>query len=374
MIESNSNVVVLGRHWQRPTESSFFLRSVAAALAQHATVQVLTPGRPAKVPVGDGAFDRYCIGANGSTWPDIGEISWPDGLEPSIALVLDGDTHAIAIARSFAPSSRIVGVSAGCQADGATMESAFSDDTYIPSLTNRDRSMAPDAILTTTASARGDFLANNTDFDPSAVYVVGGLVPINPLARNNVLIGIQRDDYILVLTDRVAPWVGEDTDKRTENDLAVDCLGHLTQWIVARFPGRPVVVAENGRATVWERRGFVRDAPLITRTDLWRLLARARVTVDLRPGNVLARECIESLRFGTPIVVHEGGPGGEHARYGGFGYSNLPELLEGVARLDDQSIGINIGEEGRQYADSRFGDPDAFVGRVIKATSLLQES
>jgi glycosyltransferase involved in cell wall biosynthesis len=128
-------------------------------------------------------------------------------------------------------------------------------------------------------------------------------------------------------------------------------------WLTARFPSRDVVVVESAKAAVWKGRALRGVVGVATRTDLWRLLAHARLTVDLRPGNVIARECIESLRFGTPIIVPKVSVARHHAEAGGgLSYEDISELLAGVKALEDDVNRSHMSEQGRKYADLYFGD------------------
>ena len=102
----------------------------------------------------------------------------------------------------------------------------------------------------------------------------------------------------------------------------------MVAWLTARFPDKEVVVVEDATAAVWRGRVLRGIVDVYTRTDLWRLVAHARVTVDLAPGPIIARECIESLRFGTPIVVPAESAARPHADAGGgmtfSGYRRAP--------------------------------------------------
>ncbi len=97
-------------------------------------------------------------------------------------------------------------------------------------------------------------------------------------------------------------------------------------------------------------------------------MAHARVTVDLAPGPIIARECVESLRFGTPILVPAESAARPHAEAGGgMTFSGYPELLAGVAHLFDESVRATMSSRGRSYADTHYGDQRAFVDSVARA-------
>jgi hypothetical protein len=142
----------------------------------------------------------------------------------------------------------------------------------------------------------------------------------------------------------------------------------MAAWLTARFPDKEVVVVEDATAAVWRGRVLRGIVDVYTRTDLWRLVAHARVTIDLAPGPIIARECVESLRFGTPIVVPEKSAARPHAEAGGgMTFSGYPELLTGVAHLFDESVRAAMSSRGRSYADTHYGDPRAFVDSVARA-------
>jgi hypothetical protein len=100
--------------------------------------------------------------------------------------------------------------------------------------------------------------------------------------------------------------------------------------------------------------------------DLWRLMAHASVCVDLDPGPLIARECIEALRLGTPIVVPEtAGSAATHARAsGGATFVDPAELIAAVGTLSSSASRASASDSGRRYADAAFGDPDTLVGQL----------
>jgi hypothetical protein len=100
--------------------------------------------------------------------------------------------------------------------------------------------------------------------------------------------------------------------------------------------------------------------------DFWRLLAHANVCIDLAPGAHIARECIEALRFGTPIIVPDGaGPGPVHARAsGGATFQDASDLLDAVGSLQDQGHRAEVAATSRRYADAHYGDPAVLVRRL----------
>ncbi len=127
-------------------------------------------------------------------------------------------------------------------------------------------------------------------------------------------------------------------------------------------------MVEGGTAAAWKGRALRGVVGVETRTDLWRLLAHASVTVDLAPGTIIGRECIESLLVGTPILVPEQSAAAVHARSGGgMTYSTVPDMLDAVEFLCDERTRSPVAARGRKYADEYYGDAGRFVDRVGRA-------
>lgn len=188
-----------------------------------------------------------------------------------------------------------------------------------------------------TIGAVGPFALRSTagtDERPIIPYV-----PINPIAkvaRHNALGEI---GYILVLA-------GDDRATRVE-------------WLAAGLPRTHVVAVEDGMAHVFHHRSRVGEFRVDTRADLWRLMAHGALTVDLQPAERFGRECIESLRLGTPVVV----PSDSHASHlvdtgAARSFDDVDELL-GAARTRAWL------EAARTFASSyitaTYGDADWVV-------------
>jgi hypothetical protein len=184
---------------------------------------------------------------------------------------------------------------------------------------------------------------------------IGLHVPINPLAATHRHNGFGFTGYLLVLSDRTdVPAISPPTS--------------MVAWLTARFPHLNIVVVEDATAAVWRGRVLRGIVSVYTRTDLWRLLAHARVTIDLAPGEIIARECIESLRFGTPILVPASSPARAHAEAGGgMAFADYSELLACVSHLSDDAARAAISRRGRTYAEARYGNQTAFVDSVGRA-------
>jgi hypothetical protein len=330
MGEGRSAVGVLCGSWgDDHDETAFVMRSLAAAASRIATVSVLVPG-PKTAVCPDGAFDLLGVGGvpggdrRCGRWPEASAATWPDTAPFALALTEGRDEGAIALVEAHLPGVPVARV-LSCVADGSS-------------------------------GAHGASLAVGLGSAPEAGNGVGLHVPAHRLATARGHVGIGFTDYLLVLADR-GPGAAT-TDRPTP----------LAAWLAARFAGRHVVVIENGLATVWRSRSLRGVITVDTRTDLWRLLAHARLTVDLSPGPLIARECVESLLYGVPVVVPADTAGARLAALGGgLWFRDEAELLGCVEALDDQAVRDTLGEQGLAEAARWYGDPGAFVRRVAGA-------
>jgi hypothetical protein len=178
---------------------------------------------------------------------------------------------------------------------------------------------------------------------------IGLYVPINSLAERARHHGFGFTDYHLVLS------------AGTTSEVAPAEVAALSET----FPEDDVVVVEAAVASAW-RAGTLRGQVHVdTRMDLWRLLAHAKLCVDTGPGHLLARECIESLRFGTPVVVPAGSSSAANLSPAGVRtYGDIGELVEAAGALRDAAARSEASGRGRRYADAHHGDPAAMVARL----------
>jgi glycosyltransferase involved in cell wall biosynthesis len=91
--------------------------------------------------------------------------------------------------------------------------------------------------------------------------------------------------------------------------------------------------------------------------------------VDLRPGPIIGRECIEALRFGRPIVVPANSVAAEHAHGGGGRtYDDVRGMLEAVESFLHAPMEAGASRRGLEYA-AFYADPRASVDQMAR---LLQ--
>ena len=137
-------------------------------------------------------------------------------------------------------------------------------------------------------------------------------------------------------------------------------------WLTAALHDAEVVVVEDAVASVWKGRALRGRVSVDTRMDFWRLLAHAGVCVDVAPGCLLARECVESLRFGTPILVPASADvAASHSqRGGGATFGDPGELVATAVRLWREPGHSAASSNGHDYAEVLHGDAEAFVAEV----------
>jgi hypothetical protein len=312
---SDAGVLFLARHWFEPrSELAFVTRSLAAATSRLHPVTVVAPGSEGE-RIADGGFDVVGAG-RGERW------QLPSGLPPRPAVVVDEVTPAV--------STLLTGLGPG-------------PVWYLSSVG------APPPSWHQIAAAGGSDGATD----------VGMHVPVNRMAEQHRHHGFGFTGYQLVLPGGAEGSVHEPPLEVTE-------LG-------ASFPDDDIVLVKNGRAQAWRGATLRGEIAVTTRMDLQRLLAHALFVVDLAPGPHLARECVEALRLGTPVVVPALAPAAaEHARATGGGvFCDVEELLSATGRLHQVSERARTSETGRHYADERYGRPEVLVARMA---SLLGET
>jgi hypothetical protein len=302
---SDPGTVVVAGQWGRPSELAYVTRTIAGAASRLGPITVLV-----RAPVGsrraDGAFD--VLGMD-----DEGRYRWPEDVPRDATVLVDEVTPEIAalVAQTRPRACFTFGPSAG--QPGAWRR--------VPLAPGEERPF------------------------------VGMHVPVHPMAAAHRHGGFGFTGYVLVLTDRSQP---------AEEPPAA------AGWLTAAFHDTYVVVVEGATASAWKGRSLRGSSHVDTRIDLWRLVAHASLCVDLAPGRLIARECIEALRFGTPIMVaRDSGVATVHAAAsGGCTFTGAGDLVTGAAALQDESRRARLSTSATRYADAHYGDPGALVARL----------
>ena len=164
--------------------------------------------------------------------------------------------------------------------------------------------------------------------------------------------------YLLVLTDV------ESTEDHDEAELA--------RLLRIRFPWSPVGIAHRDAFFAWHEGRVNQGWPIERASDLSRLMAWAAITVDLHPGTLFGRRCVESLLFRTPIVVPADSVAREHAERGrgGLWFDGAAELLWCVEALESSGVRRTLAAQGQAYAEEEYGSTDRFIDRVTAACGL----
>ena len=305
---TDGGVLFLARHWHEPrSELAFVTRSLAAAATRIHEVTVVAPG-PEGETVPDGGFDVMGSGP-GRAW------RLPPGLPSHPAVIVDEVSPTLSTLLSDLAPTAAWFISSALELNPPWRR--------------------------ITAAGGGD---GTTD--------VGLHVPVNRMAERHRHHGFGFVGYQLVLS-------GDVDGSPVEPEREVKELG-------ASFPDDDIVLVKEGRAQAWRGSVLRGEISVDTRMDLWRLLAHALFVVDLAPGPHLARECVEALRFGTPIVVPTVSPAAaEHARAtGGEVFDDLEGLVSATSRLSREPERSRASALGRRYADERYGRPAALVARL----------
>ena len=334
-------------------EMGFAMRSIAGALSRLAEVEVLVPGNPMTWP--DGGFDVTAIGVPraGGIWPHPDEVTAggtgrarrlaPPGR--SVAAVVEtGDEEAHHLAGALLPGLAVVTVGAsgasGAGGAGPTDESRGTDGKML-------------AAVDLASSGADTSEAKDPHAHRRRVHPVGLYARVHPGALDRRHYGLRSvPEYDLVLGDRAGA-----IQARWPSDRI--------RWLLARFARQHVVVVEGAEATVWRSRSNVGRFGVHTRMDLWLLMAHARCVVDLLPGALFARESVEALRYGVPVVAPTGSSAAALADAGGaLRFSSTAELLECVESLGDPARRRALAGAGRAVADRWYGDPGGLVARL----------
>ncbi len=333
-------VAVLSSSWVKAplSESAVAVRSLAGALSRLSAVDVFVPGDGQAF--GDGAFEVTPTGDGGDTRGLHGTYRASGRYMAVLVETGTGDPERLLhLAASLSGTAPVLSVGAA----GSTVDGVL--DVGVEAAEDRDGA----GVGAVVGAGRSE----------PAVHHVGLYARVHPGAGGRRHYGLGAiPDYLLVLGDRSGVPSTPSPSERA-------------RWLLARFAREHVVVVEGGVARAWRSRSCVAQFGVHTRMDLWILMAQARGVVDLLPGKVYARECVEALRYGVPVVVPSGGAAGRLAKAGGGArFSSTADLLARVEALLDPATRANLAAAGREMADRWYGNPRALVARLAEALGL----
>ena len=375
-------VALLVAHWESKSEEGWITRQVAGALACAAEVHVITPDGTAARASTDGVFTVHRLGVPVGRHAEMQRdllvqalsetgLGSTDPLAPGVAELLDRDlieswTPASAVLDRIRPDLVLV---AGHQNVGALAAvDRFGSGVPVALLalgSDTDSLVFPHfdpvfdrahTVLAVTETERQ--LIGDRHGGPDKVHRIGAPLAANSSSLSEPNPWVGPTEYILVLTASNSNGEHEETE--------------LSRLLRISFPDRPVGIAHDDGFFAWHEGRLNRGWPIERSSDLARLMAWARVTVDLHPGRLFGRRCVESLLYGTPIVVGADTRAREHAQRGrgGLWFDNPAELTWCVDSLLGDVAHDSLSAQGRTYAEDEYGSTDRFIERVTAACGL----
>jgi hypothetical protein len=221
---------------------------------------------------------------------------------------------------------------------------------------------AADVVCTVTLAERDRVLNSLPRLQPGDVRHIPLALGVNRAAVDHRLVGLTSfSDYVLFL--RGFPGGTPETEPALDHRRLRRDIGGSAVAEVATEAWR---ISDRGRSSV------VRVAP--SRINLLRLMSHATATVDLRPPALLAREVLESLLVGTPVVAQSGSVAAEHVAQSGGGteFGHYHEMVAAVRELRESSAREEIAARGRSWASEQHGDQRRFV--QVTGDAVLGES
>lgn len=377
-------VAVLTPHWESKTERGWITRQVAGALSCAADVHVISPEGAGSAVTTDSVFTVHWMGTPIDPQAEIrrdllveaasetgfgARTSMPSGFTGLVDRDLFQPWEAATdVLGEVRPDVVVI---AGHRNVGAMdAVEAWSRETPVILLalvSNEESAAFPrfadmftrsSATLAVTQSEWKSILEHHERASP---HRIGAPLAANPSVLDEPNTWVGDNDTILVLTG-----VASDAENE-QNELA--------RLLRLRFPDNPVGIVYTDAFDAWHRGRVNRGWAVARASDLARLMAWARVTVHLRPGQLFARRCVESLLYGTPIVVPSGSRAQGHAArgQGGLWFTGPAELTWCVEALLDAPTNASLAKQGRSYAETEYGSTKRFIERVVEACGLREK-
>jgi hypothetical protein len=375
-------VALLVAHWESRSEEGWITRQVAGALACVADVHIITPDGTSAGRVVDGTFSLHRLATPIDTAAEVrrdllvdalsedgsgGDLDLSSGLADLLdRQLIDPWGAAAEVLAALHPDLVVIAGHQNVGALAAVDRSIPDTPVSVVALGYDIRSLAfphfdrlfdrARTVLAVTESERTSIVASHGGTD--RVHRIGAPLAANPSALTEPNTWVGATDYILVVSGAGSEDEHEETD-----------LGRLLRL---RFPDNPVGIAHSDSFCAWHEGRLNQGWAIERSSDMARLMAWARVTVDLRPGALFARRCVDSLLYGTPIVVPSDSRAREHAERGrgGLWFTNPAELTWCVEALLDPSTRDTFSGQGRSYAEEEYGSTDRFIERVITACGV----
>jgi len=376
---SRPSVVVVTYSWGADwTEANAVVRLVSGALALDARVAIVSledPGAALRQPRHirrDGVFHVYSTAAAPShnDRADLlrtafmrqpGSVMPERALRGALGLEARAGAEALSVISDLRPDVLVLAGTGSFWSDALPLGSSGPRVVLLP-LCGDDPVLSSESLrpLLTRADAIGVFSAAEHRRVAEALSISATedrvqhlrvAFPVNRLAAATAMAGMAPfGRYLLVLSGLPGDPVRRTTPP---HDFLREVLGDVA---IAE------VGAESWVVTGGTDRFEISWTP--SRMILWRLMAGAEVMLDVRSQGPVAREAIESLCFGTPIVVPERSVAAEHAAQsnGGLWYLAPGEMTDCIATLlSRRALRDALGANGKEWAERWHSDTPAFV-------------
>jgi|NGEPerStandDraft_6_1074524.scaffolds.fasta_scaffold01411_8 hypothetical protein len=378
-------IAVLTAHWESKSESGWIVRQVAGALACEADVHIVTPDGDQAGQLPDGAFTLHQLATPIAPTAELrrellvealssSKTPWVSGESAELSALLDRDlidpwepaTHVL---NALRPDHVVIAGHQNVGALKAVERTGLGAPISLIALGSEPHTIGcphfgqvfsrARTILAVTETERLSIVEHHGR--PEAVIRIGAPMAANPSALTEPNGWAGNTKYILVLTDSAS----EEDHPHAE----------LCRLIRLRFPDMTMGFSHTDAFCVWNDGRLHQGWAIEKSSDLARLLAWAHLTIDLAPGPLFARRCVDSLLYSTPIVVPEDSAGREHAERGrgGLWFGSPIELTWCIEAMADQSTRDTFGAQGRRYVEAEYGSTDRFIDRVATACGLAAE-
>jgi glycosyltransferase involved in cell wall biosynthesis len=185
---------------------------------------------------------------------------------------------------------------------------------------------------------------------------VGFPVRINSLAATTLPYHSPHASYVVLARDWRRPfgfgWLFEFADS-----------------LARKTPEIALALIGPGAGSLPSSAGLVRQET-VSRLDAWRWMNVALAFLDAEPDRMLGLDVLEAMLCGAAVLVPaHGGAAREHAELGngGLWYQSDSQLRACLDALRSADLRLALGRQGRQYAESEYGNVDRFIGRVRDA-------
>lgn len=381
IISMPAEVVIVTAACGESDDRSFVLRLVAGALSRHANTTILCLSDPGLAPRSyrDGALRIETVPASAplglaadTLLAAVGRGRDLDVLPDTLGGVLrslDGGRSKAVCRRlvELQPDVVVLGGLAQGWADAPQLLRRVAprivslplcgDDPRLALTAYRDLLDDVDAIGTVTLGEQRRMLSRFTSrprAERPEIHRLAVALPLNRLGASARLAGSAPFHRYVVLLQGFPP--GSPADPTA---LPLDYLGSLLGDLAIAHVTHPT-----WRFVDRTQSHTVPFTP--SRMNLWRLMAQAVATVDLRPPTFFGRESLESLLLGTPIVVRQPSTAQEYAESsgGGLWYASPGEMIGCIGALANDATRAGLAERGRSFAEAEHGSHDRFVAEV----------